>query len=747
MDKPHSTPDQPPNDKKPDDDEKDDDVMRTMMDQPAVSAEDSAAGKNFDPHKTFVEPEPSGTQPSSRTEPFSAAETSTEDVPASNEKSGYDNPQATSSDTAAQQADTQEKQADFDPHATMMEQPDMYQTMAPTRRPGASGSVASPASEPSTQRSPQGGTTTAPPSRKGEAAAGTPKTDTGTGEKGGAGLGERINIDGLLNQMQGPSVFANMQRTPLLGLYAGVVFLSTLGLALVARFLVLLLIYGDFEFGRLLLAVVGVALAVGFYVAFEYIPLFGGAQARLDRLDLEKAPSVAKVEEPFAPPNPWLIALAVLLTVTGLLGGGLIFDAWDSIGVSGVSQLFAIILGGVGGALVGGLSLLREPRKELNGAAERRFAPLQLVRPLGVGLGVIFLAAGLQLVRVSEFSFEDGELLPQPGAEDLPVYFLLALLGMYGIAGQSLRSLPLRLHQILSRTMVGLVAAVLTVALMSIFTMLLDGTGEDPTLRFAYSPRYLIATMDDSNIFLMSLLGIYLSASGVLAGLITLESVNDGVLAPKQHRQQMLGLTLTVLFLTMVFMLVVFPLLSLLPLSTLFEAWLLVLLPLAFLSGLLWVAKTRERFIPAFVKQTGRLINLKPKALPSWVHQPLQAYAATDAATVRSLLSWQRGVAFVLVFTAIAPALALSFWFWIIVFVGILFVLGGGKLRRPTPSPSVPPSAAKRKTSIDPNSPAPTPSVSDNTVAETDEQGSAGDQNPPSTSTSDRKKSGPFVDS
>jgi hypothetical protein len=718
-------PEQPQEDSSPDNEpQRNEDAMRTQMDMPAApTPSPEKTDGDYDPYRTVVDPFDMGGDDSAEPQ-----------TPTSESASG----EAEESEPAAtpQQAATEGKGegSGFDPYATMFEQSqsDVYRTMPPTNKPQPTPARDDadekdlPGSDPFEveggihQTSPNEMPTpvTAEPTS-------TPSSAQSTGASGIAG-----RFDELLSSAQGPSIFLNVGRVPLLGLYSGVVALSALGLALFSRFLVLLLVYGDFEIGRFILGIFGLLLAVGFYIAFEYIPVLGGAQARLDRLDLEQNPNLATIQEPAGTLNPWLIGLAVLLTVTGLLGGGLIFDAWTSLNIDGVSQLFAIILGGFGGALIGGLSLFNEPRTPLNGAAERRFTPLQLVRPIGIGLGVVFLAAGLQLLRV-DLGFEDGAVVPQPYAADVPIYFLLALAGMYGIGGQSLRVLPLRFHQWIGNTIVGLVSGVASVGLMSVFTMLLDGTdgGGDITVRFAYAPWYLIGTMDDSNIVLMSLFGVLLSAAGLFGGFLTLQSFGETIISQPQKRIQMLSLTLATIFIVMLPMLVIFPVLTVLPLGMLLEAWLLFLIPFVLLSALLVAVKTRAGFIAGMLGVMKRLVNILPKQTPPWLRSPLQSVVTTDQSVVQSLITWQRGIAFVVVFSAIAPTLALSFWFWILLLVGIMYGFSSQATGRPAPIASKPGSGGS-------NTPRPSQQPDSSSSAEANTDSSTESQSP--------RKPGPF---
>ncbi|NDJ85924.1 MAG: hypothetical protein GYB66_08565 [Chloroflexi bacterium] len=437
--------------------------------------------------------------------------------------------------------------------------------------------------------------------------------------------------------------------------YLAVVALGVLGFTLTLRMLALLLVFQDISILELLLGIVGSAVPLAAFLAFERFAPLRTVPAKLDEIEARFAGGslAEKIEHPQIKASSWHLAVIVLLAVTGVLGG-LMAWVWTGTEYGDVarqpeSRTWATLLGLVGALVVGGLAS-RPGSKAIEG--RDAFSSDHLLRPLALAGGLTALAVALGLI----------------GREttDLPLYFIIAAIGMLGLGGLSLRAAPLRLQQWAGRLQVPLLAGITALAGMSVLSLLVDPRGvdyADTTIRFAYSPDYLVYASRDRSIIVMTFYAIGLSVAGLLGAWPVLQSFGTDILRDGKQRMLLTNLLLALLLPVLIPLVVIWLVLWVLPLSTDVEAWLLWGLAFAYLSAAVTIIQNHPQTLDRIMSMLqARLSSLG--FLPGFLSAPLGSFARLRAAEIQSIVTWRMGLLVIVVGSLLAAPMALSFWFW-----------------------------------------------------------------------------------
>lgn len=478
-----------------------------------------------------------------------------------------------------------------------------------------------------------------------------------------------------------------LDRLILWGEYLGLALLSVLGLALFMRMVVLLVIFGHFDVIAVILGMLGAAASAGVFFAFTLVPPLFGIEEKLDQIEMDASGGtlLASIEESRATIGLWFFVLIGLLVVAGALGGLMAFNVplLDDRDVKEAKEAGALALGVLGAAIVAGLGGYSEAHTPFSGTTARRFDFRHLIRPLALGIGLPAFAAGLALIGHN--------------AWDIPLYFLLALIGMIGIGGSSLRTMPLRLHQWSGRAHVGLVAGAATVAAMSILTLLIDKYTieyrfiDDETYRFAYSPQHLVFTAKVHSLILISLFGIPLVLTGVLGSWIALQAFGYNLMNDRTQRQNLTALVVGSLGVLLLPLLIIWVILVLLPLGETTEGWLIWGIPFLVLLLEVWLIRERPGVIEGVLARLRPLVGMIP-ASADFIKAPLTRFVSIQAAQMQSVVTWKLGFAFAVVGSIIMAPLLISFWFWPLALIGVAYLVNFMKPPQMQSAPPPPPS-------------------------------------------------------
>lgn len=673
--------------------------------------------------------DPSASGGDQKTQAMSSSEMSKPAAESPAEKPASFDPHATQ--FQQMQADGSEEQQNFDPHATQFQgvtqqsdTPGVHTTMPPSARPAASGVPSqSPASAAAEQ---------------------TPPASSRRSRRGGEpSMGQ--------TQAKAPraSAASNMGALPLWGIYAGLIFFSSIGLALFARLLVLLLVYTEFDVIAILSGIIGLGVFVLPAAVLEMVPQLAGAKQRLDSLestmDRGESPHMQSVVETRATMSPWFIAFAAILVVMAVVGSLLATEATPLLSLDGDDEFVesaeksfeesleedsyrelqplegnsesdqldvsvqypimptVLILGLFGAGVLAAAARMDFNLPSIKALEQLPFNVMQLVRPLATGVGLVGFAVALALIshRSGDFVF----------------YFFLALIGAYGIAGTSWRILPRRLQEFSSTLRIALFAGVVVIALMSVATMFLDASSVEgvnietneaieKVYRFAYSPDYFLFTVADRNIAVMSFLGILLVFLGLLGTIVSLQAFGYDLVRDKKTRTDVVGVGSAALLVAMLPTLLLWPLISLLGIGRGTEAWLLWGIPFVLLLAMLWAVQSRPALVTSALKPVKTLSGRLPASVPAPIRDTFHKVGNSSAEGVNAVLDWKLGFALIIVFSILALPLAISFWFWVIALIGVAFLLGDANTAPPAPkAPPKPPKPPKQAKAQKPESP------------------------------------------
>jgi hypothetical protein len=315
------------------------------------------------------------------------------------------------------------------------------------------------------------------------------------------------------------------------------------------------------------------------------------------------------------------------------------------------TEITSALIGAVGGGLFGYFAGDAKRWQPLTEGSSRGFLPQDLIRPLAVGGGLVLLLAGVGLLGTQTSA--------------LPYYTLAALIGLIGVAGGSLRLLPLRLHQIMGVMQVGLVGGVTIIASLSLFTLILDG--------WVYSPAYLVAYTRSHN--LLESMG-YAAGCAVLGGIgviLPLEAFGYDLFRNRERRWPVILFATLLFSLGLVVVLPLWIIFWILPLGVGLEAWLLCLITCAVLSTVIWAVRTQTARVDQMLgaaQNAQRRINFLPNNLSSL----LAVLLRTKSSELKNILTWEQGVFLVIAGTLFAMPLALAWPLWVIG-VGLLVML------------------------------------------------------------------------
>lgn len=476
-----------------------------------------------------------------------------------------------------------------------------------------------------------------------------------------------------------------MARLLLWGEYLGLILFSAIGLSLAMRAIVLLVVFGHFSVIPVILGVIGAALPVGvFFGVLQKAPPLFGIEEKLDQIELDASGGtlIESIEEPRAAKGLWFFALAALIVGAGLLGGWLAFNqsllVYDGKRLEDIKEakdLGAAILGALGGLLVVILGSMSEKHTPFSGSSARPFDFKHLIRPIGAGVGLIAFGAGLGLIGANSW--------------DLPLYILLALLGMLGLAGSSLRTMPLRLHQLTGRVQIAILSGVAAVAAMSLVSMVLDSRSFTSfSFRYSYKPAHFLLSAEDRNIVLFSLYGIPLVLAGLAGAWLVLQAFGYNLAKDKTQRDFALTVLKVSFGILLLPLLIVWLVLILLPLGNTTEGWLMWGIPFLVFLGEVWLIRERPETIDRLLMRVQGLVAAIPDSA-AFIKKPLQELSAFRASLIQPLVDWKLGLVLAVVGSTITLPLLVSFWFWPLVFVAYYFVIDYlGKRKQ---SPSAPP--------------------------------------------------------
>jgi hypothetical protein len=448
-------------------------------------------------------------------------------------------------------------------------------------------------------------------------------------------------------------------------MYIGVWLAGAFGLAAGMRIVTAIFIARDVAFFPLLLGIIGFAGPIGVYMALTKVGVLKNAQAQIDQIeDYYKGEAIAgSIIVPSVSQRWWHIGFIALLTVTGVLGGWLAGSPYTSNA--------GIWLGLFGGLLVGILGSLSGTMAPLSDSGPRDLKPEHLYRPVAVGIGLTMWAAALHLVG--------------SGAWQIPLYTLILLFGMIGIAGASIHALPLRLHQWSGRLHIALMSGVAAIATMSLANMFLNGhsteilefvdgntQSTDATFRMAYSPAYFVSTASDRSIILASLFGILLVIVGVVGAAIVMQAYGHQVVTDRRLGLKFSSILVAGLTVVMIPMLFIWAILAILPLGRTFEGWLIWGIPATILMLLLIIVRTRPQLLDKWLEMFHQNVS-KMTFLPPFIRNPLIYLGTLRSSHIQPVVTWELGLVAVVVGSIVAAPFVLSFWFWILALGGYLF--------------------------------------------------------------------------
>ncbi len=398
-------------------------------------------------------------------------------------------------------------------------------------------------------------------------------------------------------------------------------------------------------------ALLGIAGAAGVGGAFF---LLKDREKQLDRIEdaYEGSTLSDQIEEPQVTSQIWPIAFAVFLALVGAVAGYHLF----SIG----HRTTRLILGLLGGGFTGYLGTVGKSLPFIPIPDERQFNPLHLIRPIATGAGLLAMAMALGLLGFDE--------------EGMFYFTLLGIVGVIGIAGSSLRQLPLRIHQIIGHIHVALLSGVMVVAAASLVTLFDKEDFFTVTFRYSFSPAGIVHMARENNLIVASFIAVGLVIASTLAVTFTLQAYGYDLRKDKTTRRNLAILLAVVLSLGMALMLPTWIILAILPLGIGLEGWLLWLIPFATFTILFWLIRKRPARFDSIMDWEQKMFN-KMTFVPPFLSKPMSQLLSLRSHNLQPILTWQLGWTAVLVGSLLAAPMALLSIWWIAGLITVAFLV------------------------------------------------------------------------